>query len=75
MKIAGLKITADRWPWQGYGWLPHKNGKGQRAPLNPAGSRFGGGWNWKLGVSVGGRSVIVDLLFGIVRIDRVGGGK
>lgn len=24
--------------------------------------RFGGGWNWKLGISIGGSTVLIDLL-------------
>lgn len=71
MKIGRIEIKASRWPWQGYGWLPHKNGKGPTARLNPTGSRFGAGWNWRLGVSVGGTTVLVDLLFGSVCISRV----
>lgn len=69
LNIGKLKITASRWPWQGYGWFPHRNGKGPTAPLNPADARFGGGWRWKLGVSIGGKTVILDLLFGMVRIE------
>lgn len=71
MRIGRYEVTASRWPWQGYGWLPHSNGNGPRAPLNPMGARFGGGWKYKLSVSVGGSTVILDLLFGIVRIVRV----
>lgn len=36
--------------------------------LNPGGARFGAGWNYKLGISVGGTTVLIDLLFGTVRI-------
>lgn len=71
MKIGRLEIKASRFPWQGYGWFPHKNGNGPKAPLNPMGSRFGGGWNYKLGIAVGGSTVIVDLLFGSIRISKV----
>ncbi len=71
MRIGKYRIKADRWPWQGYGWFPHKNGKGPTAPLNRSGARFGGGWRWKIGISVGGSSIIIDLLFGSVRIDPV----
>lgn len=71
MKIGRLEIRASRWPWHGYGWLPHRNGKGPAAILNPMGSRFGGGWNWKFGISVGGSTVLVDLLFGSIRIGMV----
>lgn len=65
-----LKIKFDRWPWQGYGWFPHKNGKGPKAIFNPMGSRFGAGWNWRLGISVGSSTVLIDLLFGSVRVWR-----
>lgn len=68
MRIGRLKIEGSRWPWQGYGWFPHKNGRGRTAPLNPGGARFGGGWTYKLGISIGGRTIILDLLFGVVRI-------
>lgn len=70
MKLGRLEVTASRWPWQGYGWFPHKNGKGPKAPLNRSGARFGAGWAWSLGVQIGvsGRTVIVDLLFGSIRI-------
>jgi hypothetical protein len=33
--------------------------------------RFGGGWNWKLGVDIGGSSVILNLLVSTLRIERV----
>lgn len=31
--------------------------------------RFGGGWNWKLGVQVGGRTVIISLLVCDIRVE------
>jgi hypothetical protein len=68
MQIGKLKIKASRFPWQGYGWFPHKSGRGPKAPLNPSGARFGGGWTCKFGFSFGGRTLSLDLLFGIVRI-------
>jgi len=68
MKLGRLEIEASRWPWQGYGWFPHKNGKGRTAMLNSSGARFGGGWKYKLGVSFSGRTLMLDLLFGIVCI-------
>lgn len=71
MKIGKVSITASRFPWQGYGWFPHKNGKGPTAMLNQSGARFGGGWNYKLGISVGGSgTILIDLLFGTIRIGR-----
>jgi len=69
MRVLGLEVTASRWPWQGYGWF---GGSDKNvAPLNPFGARFGGGWNYKLGIAVGGKTVILDLLFGSVRIARI----
>lgn len=54
-----IEITASRWPWQ----------KGDyTAPLNPFGDRFGGGWKYKLGIDMGGSTVILNLLYGMIRI-------
>jgi hypothetical protein len=33
--------------------------------------RFGGGWNWKLGMDIGGSCVILNLLVSSLRIERV----
>lgn len=66
IKLGRLKVVFTRWPNQGYGWAPHKNGKGPKAPLNPCGARFGAGWKYKLGIDIGGRSVLLNLLFGMV---------
>lgn len=72
MKIGRIEIKASRWPWQeGLGWFPHKSGSGPKAPLNPMGARFGGGWRYKLGIAIGGSTVIIDLLFGSIRIQPV----
>lgn len=63
-----LMVHAARWPWQeGYSWA----GASYEAPLNRAGrngaaARFGGGWKYRLGVSIGGTTVHLDLLFGMV---------
>lgn len=32
--------------------------------------RFGGGWNWKLGVMIGGTTVILDILIFSIRINK-----
>lgn len=45
MKIGRLNITASRFPWQGYGWFPHKGNNRATAPLNPSGARFGAAGN------------------------------
>lgn len=69
LHIGRWTISASRWPWQGYGWF--KPGKdAPRAILNPGGDRFGAGWTWKLGISLGGSTVMFDLLFGIVTVTR-----
>lgn len=65
------------WPWQlktgstildvgssvaveeKWGWRP-RGGMG----------RFGGGWNWKLGIAIGSKTIIIALLFGIIRVQR-----
>lgn len=68
IRIGRLKLRASRWPWQGYGWFPHKNGRGPKAMLNASGARFGAGWRYKLGIDVGGSSVLLNLIFGMVMI-------
>jgi hypothetical protein len=74
VKLGPVEITASRWPWQWYLAPDPKRAhtpQGKRYGWNPdsvAMSRFGGGWSWKLGVSFGGKTILLDLLFGIVRI-------
>ena len=51
--------------WTAWG----RNFKWERRIGEPMG-RFGGGWEWKLGVQVGGSTVILNLLVGTLRIDR-----
>lgn len=73
MQIGRLRITADRWPWQRpvswhqqlSGNLPRRYGWG----TVPGMGRFGGGWNWNLGIQVGSSTVILNLLWGSVRIN------
>ena len=57
-----LKIKADRWPWQ-------KNGAkkwGWRKV--PCYGRFGGGWHWVLGFEASGSELILNLLYGQIKI-------
>lgn len=63
LRLGNLKVRASRWPWQGYGW---KATGGPTAPLNSSGARFGAGWRYKLGVAIGGTTLHVDLLFGML---------
>jgi hypothetical protein len=62
VKIGRLRIRADRWPWDRSLYGPGRNGWGKV----PGWGRFGGGWNWKLGIAIGGSTVMVDLIFGMV---------
>jgi len=41
----------------------------QRRPASNLWGRFGGGWQWKVGIDVGGQSVIFNLLVATLRID------
>lgn len=34
--------------------------------------RFGGGWNWKLGIQIGGSTVIISLVVASLTISRQG---
>lgn len=70
MKIGRLKIKASRWPWmpleQHWSHGPNPPAKyGWRSV--PGMGRFGGGWQYKLGIQWGGSTVIVDLLVGTIR--------
>jgi len=66
-----MKITFSRWPWQLRN--PHFASKSQPGDkygwFNLDGmGRFGGGWNFKLGIMIGGSTIIIDLIFGSIRI-------
>lgn len=66
MMFLGWEITASRWPWQkGYTW----RGSESTAPLG-GGARFGGGWRFKLGVDIGGSTVLLNLVFGTIKVGR-----
>ena len=66
MKIGRLEITPKRWPWQdGYNW---KGMTASSAPFNFGMARFGGGWRYKLGIDIGGTTIILNLLFGLILI-------
>lgn len=65
MQAGRLSVTASRWPWQGYGWGPKC--ADPHSPMFRQ-SRFGGGWDWRLGVAIGGRTIMLELLFGTLVI-------
>jgi hypothetical protein len=65
MTIFGYSITASNWPWNdGFNW---KGRTGLRSGLG----RFGGGWNFCLGIEIGSNSAIINLGLGLIRISRV----
>lgn len=74
LRLINREIKASRWPWQpGYNWHGMTN---STAPLNQplpgekAAPRFGGGWKYELGINIGGSTVNLNLLFGVVSISR-----
>jgi len=70
MKIGRLNIESSRWPWQPIGGRydqPNRTNYGWK-PLGGMG-RFGGGWNFKLGIAIGENSMVLDLIFGMIRIN------
>jgi len=71
-----MKIKFARFPWQTIdkNWAtqtdsPKKYGWGKIGGLG----RFGGGWDYKLGIMIGGNTIIIDVLVGSIRI--IGGNK
>lgn len=57
-------------------WLLPELGSGRRIRLGLEWrskksfmGRFGGGWNWKVGIDAGGTTVIFNLLIFYIRID------
>lgn len=49
------RIVFTRWPWQD-------------GPITRSLGRFGGGWNWSLGIRWSKRTILIDLIFGSIRI-------
>lgn len=81
-----MKALLDRlWPWTekpGGLWPPRQErerrwemlGRRWTLSMRPADTpmgRFGGGWQWKVGVQVGSSTVIVSLLVATLRVDRL----
>jgi len=60
MKIGRYKVITSKWPWQ------------QDRGVHAVWSRFGAGWDYKLGISLGGNTLLLDLVWGQVRIVREG---
>jgi hypothetical protein len=64
MIIGKIEIIGSRWPWQaGYNWRGMITSP---ALFNAGGARFGAGWKYKLGISVGSSTLMIDLIFGII---------
>ena len=51
-----MRIKFDRWTWP-------------RQKSDRLMGRFGGGWDYKLGIAISSKTVLVDLIWGSVRID------
>lgn len=69
-KYKRISVRASRFPWQiGYGWRLKQSAC--IAPLS-GGSRFGGGWDYNLGIEVGlgngYTTILLNLLIGIVTV-------
>lgn len=75
MQIPGtkIKVTASRWPWmrrKSVGLLEFDAKVGDKYGWrrNSTMGRFGGGFQWNLGVHIGRYTVILELLFGSIKI-------
>jgi hypothetical protein len=54
------------WEYRRSGWRVAWVNRGPNAYMG----RFGGGWKWCLGVEVGSTTVLLNLIWGYLRIDR-----
>jgi hypothetical protein len=50
--------------WSFRGWAIKYSHRSKQATMG----RFGGGWNWKLGIQTGERSVLISLLVSELKI-------
>lgn len=72
MIILGWEVYATRWPWQ-HRAATWANDEGKWG-WNPGGlGRFGGGWQWAIGFNASKhfRGIVIDLLFGSIRISKL----
>lgn len=72
MKIGKIEITASRFPWQNISIPGNPRGKYGWRPDKAYMCRFGGGWRYCLGINVGRTAMVINLLFGIIRISWSG---
>lgn len=77
MIFLGYQITASRFPWQvrtSMGALsdPKTEGIGTKYgwKSTPGTGRFGGGWQYELGIQIGGSTVLLQCLVGSVAISK-----
>lgn len=51
-----IQVTAHRWR--------------QSKPMfhSPTMGRFGGGWHYRLGIAIGGTTVLIELIWGLIAI-------
>jgi hypothetical protein len=64
-KKVGIDAFVYRWEWFG------RRFKFEKRSADNIWGRFGGGWQWEVGVQVGTSSVIINLLVCSLRIDGV----
>ena len=67
IKILNVEIRAERWPWMinPHNPPPKKYGWGRV----PGMGRFGGGWQYQLGIDIGRwNSFILNLIWGSIRV-------
>lgn len=63
MRIGHLEIVASRWPWQEDRHSPIKAKYGWIHP-----ERFGGGRSVEFGFSYGRNTLMINLVFGLIRL-------
>lgn len=75
MKIpyTNIRVKASRWPWMTRGRtalleLDAKEGDKYGWLKNSTLGRFGGGHQWVFGFAIGGKTITLNLLFGIINI-------
>ena len=59
------KIIGLRKQWRAFGRCITFSWRSRKNPMG----RFGGGWQWKIGVQIGGRTTIVSMLICELRFD------
>lgn len=66
-----IRIKASRFPWQKieHHWSHNPNDKWGWGKVSRF-ARFGGGWDYKLGIDIGSNTIIINLIIGNIRISK-----